>query len=188
MKKLEMLISDGLNVNGSFQLFPHGGKEMGGAYLTWLNFTLAALQDFSIYKSFHSKVIFRCWAAFRLGHHVNKEVAPSLLLIYFYEKCGGTQVFAHQAGGLRRRRREVSAAHMHTLACTHPGTCSIYHPPRLDQRADLLCLHARDAAAAGGAGSPHRVSLSCRLHNSLHWGPGSLACAKNTPQGLNTTE
>lgn len=122
MKKLEMLISDGLNVNSSFQLFPHGGREMGGAYLTWLNFTLAALQDFSINKSFHSKVIFRCWAAFRLGHHVNKEVAPSLLLIYFYEKRGGNQVFAHQAGGVEEEEGggfSCSRAHARVHAPRH---------------------------------------------------------------------
>lgn len=144
---------------------------MGGAYLTWLNFTLAALQDFSIYQSFHSTVIFRCWAAFRRGHHVSgvERWLRVFYLFIFMKKRGGNQVF--KAGGWRRRRRAGagggSAAHVHTLACTHPGTRSIY---RLDQYADLLRLRARDAAAAGGAGSPHRVSLSCRLHNSLHWG------------------
>lgn len=169
MKKVELLISDGLNVNGSFQLFPHGGEVMGGAYLTWLNFTLAALQDFSIYQSFHSKFIFRCWAAFRRGHHVSgiERWLRVFYLFTFMKKRGGNQVFKPEGWRKRKEVGGVSAAHVHTLTCTHPGTRSIY---RLDQHADLLCLRARDAAAAGGAGSPHRFSLSCRLHNSLHWG------------------
>lgn len=152
-----MLISDGLNVKGSFQLFPHGGREMGGAYLTWLNFTLAALQDFSIYKSFHSKVIFRCWAAFRLGHHVNKEVAPSLLLIYFYEKRGGNQVFAGGGGRGRfqlltctrlRARTQAPAAFTTLPGSTNAQTCCVSMRGMLRQQEEPA-LHTGSLFHAG---------------------------------------
>lgn len=125
MKKVELLISDGLNVNGSFQLFPHGGEVMGGAYLTWLNFTLAALQDFSIYQSFHSKFIFRCWAAFRRGHHVSgiERWLRVFYLFTFMKKRGGNQVFKPEGW---RKRKEVgggvscSRAHAYVHAPRHP--------------------------------------------------------------------
>lgn len=159
MKKVELLIFRWFERERLFPIIPAWG-EGNGRGLSHINFTLAALQDFSIYQSFHLKVIFRCWAAFRRGHHVSgiERWLRVFYLFIFMKKRGGIQVFKPGGGGFQ------------LLTCTRLRARTQAPAVRLDQHADLLCLRARDAAAAGGAGSPHRVSLSCRLHNSLHWG------------------
>lgn len=158
MKKLEMLISDGLNVNCSFQLFPLGWSGMEEAYLTcfWDHWSRCGdsshrppYKIFRFLKVFRSKVIFSCWLAFSLGHHESRieRRLESFTYLFLWKMWGKP--------GLGTCARLLSR--------THPGTCST--PPPFSssssplQHADLLSLHALDAAAAGGAGSPDRASL-----------------------------
>lgn len=187
-----MLISDTLNVNVLFPVVPAlGGGRWEGLISHGLNH-YSRRRDSShwpLYKIFQflkvsSQRLFlgvglrSGWGATRPQPRGGPECVADLFI--FMKNVEETKPKGGGGGG-------GSAAHVHTLACTHPGTCSV---DPLDQRADRPCLHARDAAAAGGAGSPLRVSLSHAgwLHNSLHWGPGNLARAKNTPRAPNTTE